>query len=80
MWILLPNDSNPMALHDQQPLPNYECWVEFKNKPPCSVVTNPNDCCKFEAIMHSTPYVNMTGSAFYCTKKFSNEEAVWMCK
>ena len=80
MWVLLPHNSTPIALDDQQPYPDCGCWVEFKNKPACSADTNPNDCCKFEVIMHSTPHVNMSGSVFSCTKNFSNEEAVWMCK
>ena len=79
IWVLLPHVSAPIAL-DDQPYSGCGCWVEFKNKPACSNATSPNDCCKFEAIIHSTPYVNMTGSAFSCTKNFNNEEAVWMCK
>ena len=80
MWVLLPYSSTPIAL-DDQPHPDCGCWTEFENKRLlCSVDTNSNDCCKFEVIMHSTPNVNMSGSVFSCTKNFSNEEAVWMCK
>ena len=79
MWVLLPYIPAPIALDDQLN-PDCGCQVEFKNKPACSVDTDANDCCEFEAIMHSTPYVNMTGSAFSCTKNFNSEEAVWMCK
>ena len=80
MWVLLPHGLTPIALDDQQPHPDCECWVEFKNKPPCSMGANSDDCCKFEVIMHATPYVNMNSSAFSCTKNFNNEETVWMCK
>ena len=80
MWVLLPHNPAPIALDDQL-YPDCGCQVEFKNKLACSSIgTNSNDCCKFEAIIHSTPNVNMTGSAFSCTKNFNNEEAVWMCK
>ena len=79
MWVLLPHNTAPIALNDQ-PYPDCGCWVEFKNKPACLAGANSNDCCKFEAIIHSTSYVNMTGSAFSCTKNFNSEEAVWMCK
>ena len=80
MWALLPHSSTPIAL-DDRPHPDCGCWAEFENKQlVCSFDTNPNDCCKFEVIMHSTPHINMSGSAFSCTKNFSNEEAMWMCK
>ena len=76
----LPHSPAPIPLNDQ-PYPDCRCWVEFKNKPSCSNTTNPNDCCKFEAIIHFIPYVNMTGSALSCTTNFNNsEEAVLMCK
>ena len=79
MWVLFPHNMTSMMLGNHPP-PECRCSIEFKNKPVCSVDTDPNDCCKFEMIMHSTPDVNMTGTAFSCTKKFSSEEAVWMCK
>ena len=79
MWALFPHNTTSIMLGNHPP-PECKCSIEFKNKPVCFVDTDPNDCCKFEVIMHSTPHVNMTGTAFSCTKNFSSEEAVWMCK
>ena len=63
---------------DEQFYPDCGCWAESKQA--CSADTNPNDCCRFELIMHSIPHVNETSTAFSCIKNFTNDETAWMCK
>ena len=77
IWALLPHSQSPVWL-DEYYYPDCGCWVEHQFA--CSVGTNPNDCCRFELIMHSIPHVNESGTVFSYTKDFTDDEASWMCK
>ena len=77
IWALLPHSQSPVYL-DEFYYYGCGCWVEPQLA--CSVGTNPNDCCRFELIMHSTPYVNESSTVFSYTKNFTEGEAAWMCK
>ena len=77
IWVLLPHSQVPVWL-DEKFYPECSCWVEHQLA--CSVGTNPNDCCRFELIVHSIPHVNESGTVFSSTKNFTDEETAWMCK
>ena len=62
---------------DEQFHPDCGCWV--KHQPACPFGTNPYDCCEFELITYSTPYVNRSGTTFSYTKNFT-KGTIWMCK
>ena len=77
MWVLFPGSQTPVYL-DSIPYSDCGCWVE--NKLSCSNNTNPNDCCKFEFIMHSTPRLDDSGTIFSCTGNFTKKDTSWMCE
>ena len=77
IWVLFPGSHTPVWLNDQ-PYSDCRCWVE--NKPACSVGTDPNNCCRFQLIMHSIPHLDDSGTVFSCTGNFTNKDIAWMCK
>ena len=77
MWVLFPDSQYPVYL-DSYPYPDCGCWVE--NKLICPINTDPNDCCKFQFIMHSTPHLDDNGTEFSCTGNFTKKDTAWMCK
>ena len=77
IWVLLPHSQTPTWLDEWV---YDECGCKVEHQFACSVDTNPNDCCRFELIVHSIPHVNESGTAFSCTKNFTDGENAWMCK
>ena len=77
IWVLLPHSQGPVWLNEFL-YPDCGCLV--KHQPACSVGTNPNDFCRFELIVHTTPHVNVSGTKFCSDETFIDEETVWMCK
>ena len=77
IWALLPHSQTPVWL-DEFYYSGCGCWV--KHQLVCSVGINPNDCCRFELIVHSIPHVNESGTVFSSTNNFTDKTAAWMCK
>ena len=76
VWVLFPRSQKPEYI-DHTPF--YDCKCRVEDRPACPIGTDPNDCCRFELIMHSTPVLKENGTVFSCTKNFSKDTA-WMCK
>ena len=76
VWLKLPNHT-PVWL-DEIPYPDCNCSVEHRFA--CPVGTDPNDCCRFELLIHSTPRLDDNGTVFSCNQSFADEYTSWMGK
>ena len=70
VWLMLPKNHIPQYI-DEFPYYDCKCWVEHRFT--CPVGTDPNYCCRFELLMHSTPQLDDNGTVFSCNRSFANE-------
>ena len=76
VWLKLPNHK-PTWLNEV-PYADCNCWVEHRFA--CPVHTDPNDCCRFELVMHSTPHLDDNGTVFSCDQSFADKYTSQMGK
>ena len=77
-WVWFPGSQSP-EWFDEQPYSDSKCWVI--DELACSVGTDPNNCCRFEFTLHSTPCLNDSGTVFSCSNgTFTNDNTATMCK
>jgi len=77
-WVLFLSKKDPVCLKEQ-PYSDSKCWV--KDELACSVGTDPNNCCRFEFTLHSTPRLADSGTVFSCSNgTFTNDNTATMCK